>query len=180
MKKILYGISALLLIIGFNGCTAKVFDVNLKYKASTTNNKIIVKDGRLDKQIYMTSISWSTSTNTYFLKANPNIEEVIKNTVSINLNHKEKLPQIKEIIIEELDLKNKVGFGQEDELYCKIESKIIFLTKAEKELSYIVKTFSINKKNMSPFVYTSAKVILDQCLYQHSIELVNKILSSEQ
>lgn len=176
MKKIIYGITALFIVLGLSGCTARIFDIHLKYETTETNNKIIVKDQRLDKQIYMTGIGWDTSSNIYFLKANPSIDEVIRNIVSDNLNNKIRLLESIEINIEELDLKNKVGFGQADELFCKIESTIKLSTELEKKSTYTVKTFSVNKTNMSPFINTSAKVILDQCLYQHSIDLVNKII----
>jgi len=50
------------------------------------------------------------------------------------------------------------------------------IVKQNQRKAFVVKTFSKNDKNMSPFVKTSAKVILDQCLHQHGVDLANKIL----
>ena len=171
---------ALLLSIFLSGCAAPVIKVNLAYnEAAGSYSSVIVRDGRLDKQIYMNGISFGSASHIYLLEANPPIEEVVQRIVCDHLQKaKISLPEVR-ITIEELELKNKVGFMKADELYCKIESKIRIVKKPDKFLTQTVKTFSYNDKNMSPLVKTSAKVILDQCLHQHGVDLANKLLKQD-
>ena len=173
MKKIIY----VVLILLISGCAAGVHQVVLDTAMPGKKNiNIMVVDGRLDKRLYMNAITLTSASHIYTLSVNPTIEVVLKHTMEANEDILDKSDFIKaEVIIEEIDIKNKVGFAKADELYCKIESKLK-VTKADGQISeYTVKTFSVNKENRSPFITTAAKVILDQCMQQHGTDLVEKL-----
>jgi len=80
-----------------------------------------------------------------------------------------------EVTIERLELKNKVGFGKADELYCELESSLRVFANSSSTADSRVRTFSKNIENMSPLVGTSARVILMQCLQQHASEVVDSM-----
>lgn len=171
-------IFAALVAISLSGCAARVFNVPLNLPDSTKGKtNVVVKDGRLDKQIYMTGISFGSASHTYLLTTEPPMEVVLQRYVSDVLSKSAQRTQFTkiEMTIEELDLKNKIGFAKADELYCRIESTVLLYSDTAKPLELRVKTFTKNEENMSPMVVTSAKLILDQCLQQHSLEAIDRV-----
>jgi len=123
-------------------------------------------DGRLDKQIYMTGISFNSASHIYLLAAEPSLEVALEHHIYSALAKTNNTPRFTKakVTIEDLDLKNKVGFAKQDELYCEITSRLVTIDDAGRPGDRTVKTFAKNDKNMSPMVATSAKVILDQCV----------------
>lgn len=142
---------------------------------------LLVRDGRLDKQLYMTAISFSSTSHMYLLRAEPPIEDALERHIHTAISKVTPALTLEkaEVTIEAVDLKNRVGFAKADELYCTIESRVVVTDDAAKPIERTVKTFSKNGENMSPLVTTAAKVILDQCLYQHAVELVASIAVSQ-
>lgn len=167
-----------LLTISLSGCAARVFNVPLNLPDSTKDKtNVAVKDGRLDKQIYMTGIDFASASHIYLLTTEPPMEVALERYISNALVEKAQPTQFTkvELTVEELDLRNKVGFAKTDELYCMIESTIVLHNDIPKPLELRVKTFTKNEKNMSPMVATSAKVILDQCLQRHALDAIDRL-----
>jgi hypothetical protein len=170
-------IFAALVAISLFGCAARVFNVPLNLPDSTKNkNNVVVKDGRLDKQIYMTVISLGAS-HIYLLTTDPPMEVALEYYIYNALSKSVQRTQFTkiEMTVEEFDLKNKVGFAKADELYCRIESTVMLYSDNAKPLELRVKTFTKNEENMSPMVATAAKVILDQCLQRHSLDAIDRV-----
>jgi len=115
-------IIVLLFLIVLSGCSAPVFKVELVENEVIDSYKgITVRDGRLDQQVYMNGISYDSASHVYLLETNPPIEEVVKRVVRIQLGKANAYSSlVTEITIEELDLKNKVGFAKADELYLQL------------------------------------------------------------
>lgn len=153
------------------GCAARVFEVPLSPPADVSSAaEVRVHDGRLDPQVYITVINiGATAIN--LLAPNPTLDVALKSFIQ------DKLPpsydgQAISVNIERLDLKDKVGFAKADELYCELEST---LTQGDSNKQTLVRTFSKNGENLSPFIYNAAKLILDQCLEQHAQQLVAQL-----
>jgi hypothetical protein len=160
-----------LIVLFFSGCAARVFAVRLTSpKTVGTTSGVMVRDGRLDQQIYVTGISMGSKANIYLLAPEPPIEVALRQFISNKLSMTAEFPMT--IIIERLDLKNRVGFAKADELYCELESRIAV---ANSSNNSVVRTFSKNTENMSPRVAASARVILQQCLEQHATEIVRQL-----
>lgn len=172
---------AALLVISLSGCAAQVFQVPLSLPdTGKVKFNLKVGDERLDRQIYMTGISFGSASHIYLLTAEPPIEVALERYIhnaTSKVMHQLSFTKA-EVAIEELDLKNKVGFAKADELYCKIESKVVIYSETAKPLERRVKTFTKNEKNMSPMIVTSAKTILDECLQQHAVDVADSIGTS--
>jgi hypothetical protein len=170
---------AILAVAVLSGCAARVFRVPLSVPDATeVTSSLLVLDGRMDEQIYMTGISFNSASHIYLLEAEPPLEVALRSYIYDAQSKMRHRPSVKkaEVTVEELDLKNKVGFAKADELYCKIESKVVTFSETKKYLQRRVKTFSRNDKNISPMVQTSAKVILEQCLEQHAAEVAESMV----
>ena len=172
MKKILYVVLMLLIV----GCAAREHSVMLDTPNPVKDSNIVVVDGRLDKNLYMTGISYTNQSHIYILSPNPPIEVALKQAIQANEKLLNKSGFIKaEVNIEGIDIKDKVGFAKADELYCTIVSKLK-VTKANGQIKeYTVKTFSVNKENMSARVGPTGKLILDQSLQEHGSDLIKKL-----
>lgn len=159
-------------------CAAPVFKVPLTLpEGRKVNTNLVVKDARLDKTIYMTGISAGSESHIYLLTSEPAIETALEQHLSVDIDKEDarrNTPKI-DITIDDLDLKDKVGFGKADELYCKIESTVMIFKDTAKPIEVKVKTFTKNVENMSSFIDTSARVILDQCLQKHALDIFTQI-----
>lgn len=160
-----------LFLFALSGCATRVFPIQLVVpKGGNTAIGVTVKDERLDPQTYITGISIGSQKYIYLLAPNPSldvtlsrlIESKLKSAANNPLNHEI------EVSIKRLELTNNVGFARADELYCEIESEI---DKAGDTDATHVRTHSKNTENMSPFITTSAKLILQQCLEQHASDI---------
>lgn len=116
----------------------------------------------------MTSIGiGATPVIVYLLAPAPKLEVALRQYIQNRLSPFRPLS----VSIVRIDLKNRVGFGKADELTCELESSV---TTPDSPDPTTVKTFSVNKKNMSPFASTAAKVNLQQCLDQHAVEIAGR------
>lgn len=172
-----------LLVALLTGCAAPVFQVPLgspQVDFRTTDRIITVKDGRLDKQIYMTGISFGSASHIYLLTAEPALEAALDAHVRDALREGTSLRAYRklDLTIDELDIKNKVGFAKADQLSCRMESILSLHPTAGSERVLRVKSFSQNNENMSPLVVTSAKIILDQCLREHAADIARTIAAT--
>ena len=167
-------IAVVALMISFvAGCAAPVFNVPLDTPGVGAQSGVTVKDGRMDKRVYMTGISWGSASNIYLLTPEPALEVALERHISSGWT-KTSVPKA-EVIIEELDLKNLVGFAKADELSCRIESSLSLFDAEQKHHHRRIRTFTKNNQNMSPLVVTAAKTVLSQCLRQHAMDLVGSI-----
>lgn len=170
IRKLILAISTLLLF----GCAARVVTVqlnapNLIHKESTVQ----VKDERLDKQIYMTGISIGAESHIYMLNAEPPLDISLERYIYSIMSNKIPLTAFSkaEVTIDEIDLKNKVGFGKANELLCKMESTLVVYDKSAKSFEFKIKTFVKNDKDMSVLITSSAKEILEPCLQKHASDI---------
>lgn len=154
------------------GCAVRVFDVSLNTPQDVAAVvKVSVQDDRLDPQVYMTGIAYGSQTNIYLLAPKPPLNVTLQKFIEAGLPPS---PSIKSSIvkIQRLDLKNRVGFGIADQLYCEIESTV---QRQGSDQQALVKTFSKNMKNMSSFIDTAASVILQQCLEEHAKDIAQQL-----
>lgn len=170
-------INCCVLVSLLSGCAVSSFKVNLnKDHVGVTefSKKVVVKDGRMDNQLYMTGISFGGQVNMYPLTPDPTLSWVLQKNISDQLFKKENLffRHVIEVVIEEVDIKNKVGFGVADELSCKIVSKVRIQDEKSLGSPRSVQTFTKSSDNMSPFVSTAAESIIRKCLDQHALEIV--------
>ncbi len=166
-------IISLLAFLTLTGCAARVFQVPLVAPQTESSLfRVEVKDQRLDPQVYMTGISMGSQVNIYLLAPEPPLDIALKRMLENKLNSGGATISEVVVQVQRLDIKNKVGFGRADELFCEIESKLI---KADGKTETYVRTFSKNTENMSPLITTAGKVILQQCLEQHANDLYQKI-----
>lgn len=166
---------AFLSIFLATGCAHRVFKVDLaEPMLSDTKTELTVVDERADKQLKMFGISNANRVSGYLFNPVPEEIKVIQSHLSQILQNAPQVSKVR-VSLTELELVNKVGFATNDELYCAIESKVSVFGKLSKEK--IVRTNSKNVSNLSPFVYVAAKVILDQCLREHSQMIAAAVLN---
>ena len=167
------------IILSLEGCApnntlVKLDSPNPSYEKSKS---VVVNDGRLDKQVYMTGISIGAKANIYMIKPEPALHVALEQHIYSNLSKRppaKASPNI-EVTIEDLDLKTKVGFGTANELLCKIESTVTIYRENSTKTDARVKTFFINDKDMSVLISTIAKETLDPCLIKHAEEISAQI-----
>jgi hypothetical protein len=148
------------------GCAAPLYKISLysngKAKAIT---QISVKDNRLDQKLYITGIGIG-GTHVYMYEATPTIIEALDSGIQSSLTNYALVNDIS-VSLEELIIKNKEGFAKADRLSCIIESTVSIGSQDAIE----IRTMSINDKNMSPLLTTSGKLIIDQCINEHSRDI---------
>jgi hypothetical protein len=164
---------AFLLIFALTGCAPRISTIHLDAPNILNKQNLSVKDGRLDTQIYMVGISIGAQTHTYILNAEPSVDISLNNYLSADLANKTKLYKYSraEVLIEEIDLKNKVGFGKPNELLCKIESTLSIYNDTNKPVTLKVKTLYKDIEDMSVLIETMGKKTLDPCLQKHAQEI---------
>ena len=119
MKKIVILASLIM-----SGCAATHSEIELDYPVQVAQERYIsVKDGRLDKQVYMNAITHYSTAHTYLLEPSPTIDKVIQSKLNHYFSHN-KISKPVEITVDELDVKNIVGFAKADKLTCRIKSTI--------------------------------------------------------
>jgi hypothetical protein len=142
-----------------------------------TRYALHVVDARVDKQTYMTAITYASEVHMYPLQTEPAIEVALDSQIKRALEGSQVLKSV-EVKLEELDFKNKVGFGIPDDQQCKIESKLTTLT-GDKEVVRQVKTLARDNTHMGSRVVSMAKVMLDVCLSQHAREIAQVIKNQQ-
>ena len=173
MNKSASWILAITALALLSGCAVRVFEVTLSVPpAANAATAVSVRDGRVDPQVYVTAISIS-GTNVHLLAANPPLSVALERHLgsAVESTFAQVLSKSNfEVSIEELELRNRVGFGKADHLTCRIESNLAVPGSGLRDLRR-VKTLAMNDQNMSPLIAISAKVILDQCLREHAKDL---------
>lgn len=162
----------LLSLFILSGCSAKKIPLNLDYNNNETSSNIKVVDNRGMKDIIMKGVAFDGSLNYYFFEETPKMTNVIESNITSNLKNSSNTITVK---IEYLDLLNKVGFAQNDDLYCTMKSSLKISNNNTILLEKEIQTSSFDNTNLSPFLFDSGKVILDKCLMQHSIEITKQI-----
>jgi len=136
-----------------------------------------VKDGRIDPQTRLADIDATAPSDAYPLNPEPAIEIALERAVYANLPPVNvPLPFSKvDVKIQELRLERHSGFARADDLTCAIESTVVLRRGSAKSPMKRVRTEARNRTNSSPRAAVAGKVILQQCLTQHAIELIQSV-----
>jgi hypothetical protein len=158
-----------------SGCVTRPFKVDLRLPDSVPQNSAVkVVDNRGDNTVYMTAITVGGTSSIGIFEPEPPIETVLAQYI-INTDKGVLVGKKVNIAIENLDLKNRVGFGTNDDQTCKIESRI---ETNSQPITQAVRTFVRNTENRSSFIYNAAKVILHDCLKTHALD-IGRILADK-
>ena len=168
------------LVIVSYGCSEITFNrpINLS-SPPVTNQKINIKvnDLRDEKSLPMSAVGLAGAVQLWTFLPTPSLEEslerAVKNLVINNkiINNFTSL----QIDINNIEIKNSVGFGRTDKLSCKIESSLTLIDKNKVSINKSVKTFTKNEENLSPFVTSAAVKITDQCIDKHSEDIISNL-----
>lgn len=169
---------AISLWVSLSGCAARVFPVALNTPPPIqTKAAVTVVDARLDKQLSITAIGWDSSVGVFFLAPAPPLDDVLTRRVTEALRG--KINALSQgpvtLTLEDLELRNRVGFAKVDHITCRLVSNLSVGGKSVR-----VQTLSTNTSNMSPYMPQAAKVVLDQCLEEHAGEAVLQLVRSGQ
>lgn len=145
------------------GCTAQTYRVTLNPPTQVTMEPI-VKDDRLNKDIFITTTTAFNSTHIYHFDVAPSIEDSLSRYIKTNTQEN---VQVK---LQRLDLRSKIGFGVPNQSTCETES-LIEVNNSKR----IVKSFAENKGDMSSRVQSIGKAILDQCFDQHGRDIAKNV-----
>lgn len=127
---------------------------------------VAVNDEREHKQLAMQTRSYDASNSTFLLATVPTIDEVVRQHLQGAINGRTVGPVT--VALQSLDLVNQVGFAKADAITCSITSRVG---------QRVVRTDSVNRDNMSPFIATAAQRSLDQCLAEHATQIAATVLA---
>jgi hypothetical protein len=169
----------MLLCCSIAGCAVRTHEIRVVPDAAPSITTIRVVDGRADKQLYMNAIAFGGQSSIYPLVPVPAIEHALHafigsaaSVLGVRSFNAEPV-----ITIEDIDIKNRVGFATTDDLSCRIESTVrIGAGSAANDRR--VRSVTRNQSNMSPLVQTSAEVITRQCLAQHASDILIILVSA--
>ncbi len=145
-------------------CAASPYKVHVDLPANNAASSVSVKDGRLDKTIYMTAISspltWGGGTHTYLIVLEPSLESTLTSLVGSRTN------KTAMVAVERLELRTLVGFAKPHELSCEIESNVN---------GGRVRTGAHLTTDESNQVPEWGRMILDNCLTRHADEISSSL-----
>ncbi|HYB98963.1 MAG TPA: hypothetical protein VEC57_07465 [Candidatus Limnocylindrales bacterium] len=138
---------------------------------------IEVKDGRVDPQTRLADIDATAPSDAYPLHVEPPVPVALERLIYANLPPiNVPLPFTKvDVKIQDIILVRETGFARSDDLTCTIESTVVLRRGHAKSPMKRVTTEARNRTNTSPRISVAGKVILQQCLSQHAIELIQSV-----
>ena len=155
------------------GCAIPVHKIKISTPLTNSpRENITVIDNRLDTQVYMTGISYA-GTHIYTYEMEPEISVALHRYITLELGEHFVNKDVT-INIESLDIKNNIGFGKADKITCIIGSTVLVAYNNSK----LIKTLSRNNENKSPLVTTVGKLIINQCIADHSRDISSFIKSN--
>ncbi|MEN6623693.1 MAG: hypothetical protein ABFD50_19365 [Smithella sp.] len=154
MKTVCIAIISILLA----GCAVQSDNIRLDTTPSTSNVLVTVVDTGSETE--MTFIPITGEISVFEVTPSPAIATVLKELLS---SSKKKI----DVNITETKFKAKVGFMANDILSCQIKSNVTFGA-----TSTDITTKSIYSKSMSVLRTTMEKIIVDQCLRDHAVDIL--------
>ena len=150
MKKLF--LSVFLVIISY-GCSEITFNrpINLS-SAPVIEEKINIKvnDLRDEKSLPMSAVGMAGAVQLWTFLPTPSVEESLERAVK-NLAIKKK-PIVNfssvQIDINNIEIKNSVGFGKTDKLSCKFESSLTIIDKNKVSINKSIKSYTKNEEKI--------------------------------
>lgn len=153
------------------GCSTPSFKVDLHTPSHTAGiSNITVQDARLDKTLSMAVIE-PGGVNLPTLLPDPALHLALEKYIA-QAWVGGPVSQTVTVALQEIDLKNRVGFLKNDDQTCRIESQVVVTDQTNPRP---IRTFVRNSDNASPMVYNAARIILQACLQQHANEIVSSL-----